>query len=474
MMAEGATTILPVLPAWPQHLGGQQRGGRDQVVPGDSAPGQRLGPVRSLAARFRADHLVRNSLYLMVSNGIQAAVGFGFWILMARLFTAENVGIASSLISATSLLAFFSLLGLNTTVIRHLPQTRRKSALLTAAFLMVSGVAAVIATGYAMLTPIVAPRLAFVAHSFVLTAGFALLAAATAVNVLTDSVFIAKRRAEFCTITDGIVGGVSKVALGVFLAGSGAYGLYLAAAGGPAMAAVVSVVLIIAILRWRPTLANSLQTIKPLLAFSTANYVANSLNLLPIVVVPLIVLDRLGARSAGYYFVAFQMASLLMTAAAVVEASFMAEGSQAGANWGAIRRRSIVLAVSIFVPGGLIMALAAHWILLAFGSAYSVHATNSLEMLAVAVLPVAACSWSWTWLRLKGRLGALIASTGVYGASICGTAWVLAPHGLTAVSAAWPAGAALAAAVSGILAATAKAPARHRRRVRPRTETDLA
>jgi len=473
-MADGATTILPVLPGWPEHLGGELPR-RDAAAPSDSAAGQGLlDSLRSLPARIRSDHLVRNSLFLMLSNGIQAAIGFGFWIAMARLFSTEDVGIASSLMSATVLLAFFALVGLNTTVMRFFPTERHKSALLTAAFVMVGGVAAVIATGYVMLTPIVAPRLAFVAHSLAMTAGFALLAAATAVNVLTDSVFIARRRAGFCAVTDGLVGGVSKIVLGVVLAGTGAYGLYSAALGGPAIAAVVSIVLIITVLRWRPTLTHSLRTIRPLLKFSGANYVANAMNLLPQVVVPLIVLDRLGAKAAGYYFVAFQITSLLMTAAAVIEASFMAEASQAGADWRVIRRRSRRLAILIFVPAGVVTAVAAHWILLAFGSAYSLHGTRSLELLAAAVLSVAACSWGWNVLRVTGRLSRLIVSTAVYAASICGSAWFLAPHGLTAVSAAWLAGATLAAAVSSILAREGKAPARHSRRMRPSPDADLA
>jgi O-antigen/teichoic acid export membrane protein len=462
-MGEAASTILPVVRPWPrEHLDRDLSDWPDEDERGDSAARGGLAAIRSLRTRLRADHLIRNSLWLMVSTVIQAAVGFAFWIVMARLFSAEDVGRASSLISATSLLAFFALLGLNITLMRFLPTAPNKGPLLSAAFVTVSGVAAVIAVCYVRLTPIFAPRLDFVAHSFLMTVGFALLAAATAVNILTDSVFMASRRAEFCALTDGIAGGVSKIVFGVVLTGTGAYGLYLAAAGGPAMAAVVSIVLIIAILRWRPSLTNPLQTLKPLLKFSGANYLANSMIFFPIVVVPLIVLDRLGAKAAAYYFVAYQMASILITAASAVEASFMTEGSHAGANWRAIRRRSRRLAIMIFVPGGIITALAAHWILLAFGGAYSLHGTGSLEILAAAVLPIAACNWGWTVLRLAGRLRALLVSTSVYGVGICAGAWFLAPHGLTALSSAWLCGSALAAVVSTILAAAASAPARHR------------
>jgi len=477
-MAEAATTIIPALPpARPaKNLDRELSGDRDGVLPGDSISDERLGVVRSLRDRLSADHLVRNSLYLMVSAVVQAGLGFAFWLLMARLFSPEDVGKASSLISATTFTAYFAMVGLNTTVMRFFPTATNKGSLLTAAFVMVSGAAAAIAVGYVMLTPIVAPKLDFVAHSALMTAGFALMAAATAVNVVTDSVFMASRRSELCAITDGFVGGGGKIIFGVILAGTGAYGLYLAAVGGFAAAAVVSIVLIVVILQWRPSLSNPLKTLKPLLKFSGANYVANAMNFLPSVVVPLIVLDRLGATAAGYYFVAFQMAAILYAAVAAVESSFMAEGSQAGANWRVIRRRSRRLAIMLFVPGGVVTALAAHWILLAFGrgGAYSVHGTASLEILAAAVVPIAACNWGWTVLRLVGRLGALVASNAVYAAAICGSAWFLAPHGLTALSLAWLAGSALAAAVSTILAAAVRAPARHRRTTRPHTEAGVA
>jgi O-antigen/teichoic acid export membrane protein len=178
------------------------------------------------------------------------------------------------------------------------------------------------------------------------------------------------------------------------------------------------------------------------------------MNLIPNVAVPLIVLDRLGAKNAGYYFVAFQMAALLYAAVYAVEQSFLSEGSQPGADWRMIRRRSLNLAAVLFVPGCIILVVAARWILLLFGGGYSAHATASLELLALAVMPLAACNWSWTVLRLTGRLRALVFATGTYAVAICTLAWVLAPHGLAAVSAAWPVGTAIAALVAALVTAT--------------------
>ena len=289
---------------------------------------------------------------------------------------------------------------------------------MTSALVLVAVCGAALGALYVILTPIIAPRLSFIERP-IFAVGFSVLAAAAAINLLTDSVFIASRRAGYCALTDGAIGGVSKIILGIALAGSGAYGLFCASVGGFAAAAVASLVLIGAAMRWRPSVKSPLQTLKPLFKFSGANYAANALNLLPSVVVPIIALDRLGPRVAAYYFVAFQMASLLYAAIYAVEQAFLSEGSQAGADWRAIRRRSRRLAIALFLPGGAVLALTARWILLAFGASYSEHGTLTLQLLAIAVVPIAMCNWSWTVLRLSGRLGALVVSSSVYAATIC-------------------------------------------------------
>ncbi len=417
-----------------------------------------------LAGRLRADQMVRNSVYLMLSSGLQALLGFAFWVVVARLYKTTEVGGASSLISATTVIAYLALFGLNSTLVRFLPTAGNRDALITAGLLVVAGGGAVIGLGYVLLTPVIAPKLAFVDHRLLLAAGFVVLTAAASVNLLTDSVFIASRRAVFCAVTDGIVGGTSKILAAVVLAGAAAYGVFAASTGGFAFSAGVSVVLIFTVLRWRPKLTNPVRTLRPLLRFSTANYAGNVLNLLPVLIVPLIVYDRLGPEEAAYYFVAYQIATLLYSAAYAVGQSFLAEGSQAGADRRALRKRSRKALVVLYLPGVAAVVLAAHLVLAVFGPSYSRHGATALVLLALGAIPIAACNWSWTALRLSSHLRAIVLSSAVYMIAICGLAWYLAPHGLTALAAAWPLGALLAAVVSSVAVAVLRnVPPRHRR-----------
>ena len=402
-----------------------------------------------LQARLRTDHMVRNSLYLILSSGLQAGFGFTFWIIAARLFSIADVGRASSLIAATSVIAYLALLGLNSTFVRYLPTAPDRDTLITAGLLLVAGCGAGMGLLYVLLIPVIAPRLAFVEHRPALAAGFVLLTAAAAVNLMTDCVFIAPRKAGYSTLTDGGVGGVIKVVSAVVLVGTGAYGLFCASVGGFAAAALASIVLMTTALHCRPSLRKPFRTLKPLLRFSAANYAGNVLNLLPILVVPLVVLDRLGARAAAYYFVAFQVATLLYSAAYAVEQTLLAEGSHTGVDQRELIRRSLRVLMALCLPACLILVMAARWLLLVFGTGYSQHGTPSLILLAVAAVPLAANNWLWTLLRLSGQLWALVLSSGVYAIAICGLAWSLAPHGLSAVTAAWPIGGLLGAAVAG-------------------------
>jgi len=455
--SEAATVLLPRL---------RPPAGADQPSPGVVGPETGAGWRRwkLVQARLQADHMVRNSLYLILSSGLQAALGFAFWIIVARLFSPGDVGEASSLISATTVLAFLALLGLNSTFVRYLPTAADKDALITAGLVLVAACGAGVALLYLLLTPVLAPRLAFVAHRPLLAASFVLLTAAAAVNLLTDSVFIAARKAGYNALMDGGVGGVTKVASSVILVGTGAYGLFCASAGGFATAALASLVLMTTALHWRPSFRNSFRAIKPVLRFTGANYAGNVLSMLPTLVVPLIVLDRLGAPSAAYYFVAFQMATLLYSASYAVAQASLAEGSHDGVDWLELLRRTRRVLMMLTLPACLGLVVVAHWVLLAFGTKYSQHGTTSLIMLALAAIPTAASGWLWPMLRLQGRLWALLMSAGVYAISICGLAWVLAPYGLGALSAAWPIGGLLGAAA----AAVPQNASRHRRAGRTR------
>lgn len=424
------------------------RSGELIVPPAESA--HRPGKLRALLTRLREDQMTLNSLYLVLNTGLQAAFGFTFWILAAHLFSVGDVGKASALISASNLIGSIALIGLNTGIGRYLPTARNPHALVSSSLSLVAICGGAGALFYILLTPFVAPGLSFVEESLMMTIGFALITSTNAVNTLTDSIFVAVRRAKYSAFVDGIVGGLGKVIFAFLLAGAGTYGVYVASTMGVVLAAIASLILIFVVMHARLDLRRPLETLKPLLKFSGANYIGNVFNMIPGLAVPVILLDRIGARAAAYFFVVFQLAQIVYAAAFALEQTFLSEGSRADADMRGLKRRSIRMLMMLCIPAALVIVGGGRWLLLAFGRPYYQNGYVSLVVLALAAGPIAANYWFVTVLRLAGKLREIVAVNGVYAASTCLLAWVAASHGLSAVAMAWFVGALITTFVAAV------------------------
>ena len=84
------------------------------------------------------DSLYRNSIYLMLSTAVMAFLGFFFWIINARLYSTEQVGIATTLISVVTLISSFSLFGFGAGLIRYLPTSKQKNEKINTGFTLVA------------------------------------------------------------------------------------------------------------------------------------------------------------------------------------------------------------------------------------------------------------------------------------------------------------------------------------------------
>jgi O-antigen/teichoic acid export membrane protein len=416
----------------------------------ERAPARRLRQqLGSQWLLLRNDDLVKNSFYLLAATGTQGVLGMAFWLLCARLFPPSQVGIATALISACTLLAYASLLGLNSSVIRYLPTSDSPDTLMNNGLVLCTAVSIVLATGYVLALPVIAGRLAFVRHSALYSIGFVVFVTMTALILLTDAVFIARRQAKYNLLIDGVIQGVSKLVLPLALVAAGAYGIFAATGFASGLDVAVSLLLIFLVLGYRPRLRINFGQLRRALSFSTANYLANLLSLIPTLVLPVAVLDELGTRQAAYYYIAFAIANLLNAIAYSTCQSLFAEGSHEDTERRLLVVQSARLLAIATIPAGVLVAVLAPVILSIFGRPYGDHATATLVVLAIGLLPVAICTWSITLLRVTKQLPALMVASVVYATTMCGLAVWWARSGLIYVALAWVIGNVVTAVVAG-------------------------
>ncbi|MFC7492777.1 MULTISPECIES: lipopolysaccharide biosynthesis protein [unclassified Nocardioides] len=390
--------------------------------------------------------LISNSMVVLATTLLMAGAGAVFWVVAARLASPDDVGLAGSLVAAGDSLALFAQVGLNIAIVRTLPTSSRRAADVVAAALVVTTAGAAFALAYALLLPVASPRLAAVLESPWTIAAYAVLVAATALNVLTDSVFLAIDRVWSFFRLNGLLLGVLKSGLPFLLAGAGAFGLYGSVGLALLCCAAASLVVVLRHVpgprRPRPSpelLANR--------GFAAAGYVTYVLTVLPLLVFPLVVVNALGSAQAGAYFISFQVAALLNAGVLAVGNAAYAECERATHGRHALVRRSGMLLLGGAVAGCGAMVLLAPYFLAIFGAHYVDEGTATLRVLALACVGAALNYWGMMRLRLAANLAAMIGVQLVSTLVMLGLALALVGHGTVWVAAAWGIG----HAVGGLL-----------------------
>jgi O-antigen/teichoic acid export membrane protein len=384
--------------------------------------------------------LLRNSLFLMLSAALTAAIGFAFWGLVAHLYPASRIGLATSLLSAISLISYLSLFGFNSTLIRFPAEKAARNTQISVSLAAVAGTGTLIGTAYLLGLGLISPELEFVRSNPLTAAAFVSFCALAAVNLLTDSVFIGERMPQYNTLVDGIIQSLVKLMMPVFLVALGAVGIITATGVGYLVAVIASLYFMRRKLAFRFEFRAKATRLRESAHYSATSYASTLLNLLPLLVLPTIVLRSLGSEQSAYYFMAFQIATLLSAACYAISQSLFSEGAHDPAAVSALLRRSARIMALVVGPGALALAALSKPVLEIFGADYAQHAQGLLVVLSLGSIAVAFNAWAASALRIVNRMRSLVAADLVLAGTVFGMALGLGSRGLPWMGAAWVAG----------------------------------
>ncbi|HEX7963197.1 MAG TPA: hypothetical protein VF466_01260 [Candidatus Saccharimonadales bacterium] len=407
-----------------------------------------MGLLQRLKQHVLHDDLRRSSTLLVLSQAVNAAGAFLFWMLCARLFPASQIGLATAFISYGALVAAFTHLGLPVTVLRFLPMSKRRGGLFSAAMLLVtvcSLLGGVIALAAIRL---LAPRLVFAQHDAGLALLLVLLVAVGALAGLMDSVLTALKKSGYVLGKTAIV--TLPRLLSVFtVAGlglGGLVGLYtLSLLGGVVFAAV----LIARRLKHSGLLSPAFGELYPHRAFAAANYFGSMFGILPGTLVPLIVLAKLGPTQAAFFYMPMQLAVFLGIIASSTCQALLA--AVAHDDNPAMYRAYVVKAARhlyrLLIPAALCMVLLGWVVLHLYGAAYAAHGYAPLLILCAASLLVGLNWLGDAWLNIQKRGRAYFLMNAVNALAVVAGVYALAGRGLVGVAAGWLLGQTVSAAI---------------------------
>jgi O-antigen/teichoic acid export membrane protein len=347
-----------------------------------------------------------------------------------------------------TLISFISLLGFNSTFVRFLPTSQNRNDEINTGSTLVVSAATILSITYILFIPLITPALGIVHQNIWYSLGFVVMVALASINSLADSVFIAYRSTQYSLLTDGFISSGTKLILPLVFAGVGAYGVFASSGLAISIGLVTSILFLIFKFNYRPRLMIDLLALKKVFLYSFTNYLANLINIIPTLILPIIIIDHLSAAAAGYYYLAFMIINLLYAVSASVSLSLFAEGSYAENVLRTLIQRSAVILVALMVPAGVILAVCGPLVLEFFGKSYSAGGSSVIVILAIASPAVAAYNLGSVLLRIRHQIYSLLCINIVYTITVSGLTLYWVDKGLIWVAFAWTVGNLVASVLS--------------------------
>lgn len=396
--------------------------------------GLRSQRLRELTTRVDRSHI--NSFYLLTSSIVMSVLGFGFWAICTRLYSPEQIGIATALLAGLNLVTSLSLLGFEISLIRILPTHPKKSELFNT-YLTVTGIIGLfLALLFLVAQPFIASELSIL-HSQVLIG--VLFVAFTLVSIssyLVESALIAYTQAKY-VFYKSVIFGLLKLPLPFVFLFLGAFGVY--------SAWMVSLLAAVGYSMWvlqkrfdhRLWLRVNPSHLKGTMRYSFFNYIAAFIEGAPIMVLPLLITAVMGPTQNAYYYMAMTIANVLFMIPISAAQSLFAEGAQAAADTAAKLRRAIAFMGALLVPAIAATFVLGPWVLGIFGKDYAENGAVALNIFALSALPMAVSTVCRTLLKLKFKSGLIVAVDCIGAAIIIGFAFLLHSQQLNGVALAW-------------------------------------
>lgn len=384
--------------------------------------------------------LYSNAFYLMLNTAVMALCGFFFWMVVARFYTEAEVGFSSAIISAISLIAAISLVGLNISLIRFLPQADKPQELINSCYTLSGLVSLVVAGIFIAGLGFWSPALAFVRQNAIFTAAFIVFALLWTLSSLVDYTFIAKRRAGF-VLSKNTIYSVLKIPLPIlFVLFFRTFGIVASWGIAIAVALAISIFLFLPRVQkfYKPAPNLRLGLIKDMWRYSGGNYLTNLLASSPAFILPLMVVNLLGAEQNAYFYIAWAIASLVFAIPISVSRSLFAEGSHFEDKLRENVTKSLKFTFLLLVPAVTVLILVGRWLLLLFGQSYSLNALRLLWILSLSSLPLAINHLYTSILRVKSRLKELMAIWGFIALAVLLASYLIMPaSGIMGIGYAW-------------------------------------
>lgn len=378
------------------------------------------------------DPLFKNSIFIMLTSVSGAGFGFIFWMLAAKLYSPEDVGIATALISSMALLGLISRFGLDFSIIRFFP-TSDKSRILSTSVIITTFFALFFGMIFIIGVDTFSPKLHVLKIPFN-AASYLIFLATSSIIALSTTSFVAIRKAVFQFLQSIVVG--SRIFFLIPLMTFGAIGIF-GAVGISFILAFLLALFLLAKSGIRLEFIIDREFLNEAFNFSAGNYLAGMFTMGPNLILPIIVMNTLGAENTAYYYIAYSISALLFMIPNSISMSLFVEGSHGEALKKNVMK-SLVAIFSILLPAIIILYIIGGKVLGVVGADYATNGLELLRMLVVANIFVSINYVYFSIMRIQKNMRGLMLLSSLLFVLLIGLSYIfMHMFGIVGVGYAW-------------------------------------
>ena len=328
-----------------------------------------------------------NAGAMFAATAVTALLGAAFWLVATHQFTAHEVGIASAVVAAMTLLGFLATIGFGTLLMGELPRLAagHHRALLNAALLVSGVVGLVLGLAFAGLAPWIADDFELLRNEWLPLAVFAVGVGLTGIGYVLDQALIGLMRGSL-QLQRNVVFSASKLlalaVIAVAVTNPDAVWIFSAWVAG---IAVSFAVLVGFYRRGEGRLRPAFKRLGDMRGAAAEHHVFNLAIRAPDLVLPIIVVTFLSAEANADFYIAWMIASFAFMIPVSLSSVLYAFGSGESAGLAHRYRLSIGLSAGLGLLANIVLIFAAGPILGLFGAGYEDGATATLQVLALGV-----------------------------------------------------------------------------------------
>lgn len=376
--------------------------------------------------------LFRNAYALILNSVATSGLGIVYWVLAARLYSTELVGVNSALISAMMLLSTISRVNLGEALLRFVPSAGTATLRLVGGAYLVS-LALALAVGLLLFgaLSLVPDTLSFLRGDLTFMLVVVLCTMAWSIFGLQDYVLTGARQAVWVPFENAAFALLKIVLLVAFVGVFGRYGIF-ASWTIPVVLSLLPVNFLIfryVVPRHARTRVPGTEPIQagPVAKFALANYAGSLFWMAATLLLPILVTEMLGPKANAYFYQPWLVASSLQLIASNMGMSLTVEAARDPQSLMTYSRHVLTHTLKLLVPavGGIV--LAAPFLLRLFGSDYESQGTLLLQLLSLAAFPYLIMKLYLSQASVRNNIKGLMGVQAVFCMLVLGLSIALMP-----------------------------------------------